>query len=46
MLLAKAVEKQGNESLTTGLWSLATDLLYFNQDGIKRSRVAHVGKFF
>ena len=26
--------------------SLATNLLYFNQDGIKRGRVAHVGKFF
>jgi hypothetical protein len=26
--------------------SVAADFLYFNQDGIKRGRVAHVGKFF
>jgi hypothetical protein len=25
---------------------LASDFLYFHQDGIKRGRVAHVGKFF
>jgi hypothetical protein len=31
-------------ALITG--SGATDLLYLNQDGIKRGRVAHVGKFF